>query len=58
MDLIKSIAEIVAAVIALASILIKIFPVLDKNNKLLPIIKWIANWLALNKNVTDADRPK
>lgn len=58
MDLIKNIAEIAAAVIALASIVIKIFPVLDKNNKLLPIIKWIANYLALNKTVTDADRPK
>ncbi len=58
MDLIKNIAEIVAAVIALASILIQVFPVLDKNNKLLPIIKFIAKYLALNRNVTDADRPK
>ena len=58
MDLLKNLAEIAAAVIALASILIKVFPVLDKNSKLLPIIKWIATWLALNKTVTDADRPK
>lgn len=38
-----------AYIIAGASILIKIIPTLSKNNKILPIIKFIGKYLALDK---------
>ena len=52
------IAQILAAIVGVASLIIKLIPALNKNNKLLPVIKFIAKYLALNKSVTDADRPK
>jgi hypothetical protein len=48
--------ELITSIIGTASILIKVFPVLDKNNKFLPIIKFIGKWIALNKTVTNKDR--
>lgn len=54
----KEIGEIVAAIIGVASLFIKLFPVLDKNNWFLPVVKFIGKYIALNKTVTEADRPK
>jgi|WetSurMetagenome_2_1015567.scaffolds.fasta_scaffold30411_2 hypothetical protein len=58
-ETIKNIGEIWAVVIAVSSILIKfIIPKLPAGSKWLGIVKFIGSWLALNNNVTDADRPK
>ena len=49
-DFLKNAGEIWAVVIAVASIIIKfIIPKLKEDNKFLPIVKWIANWIALNR---------
>lgn len=53
-----SIAEIIAAIIGVASLIVKITPTLKDDNFLLPIIKFIGKYIALNKTVSDADRPK
>lgn len=52
------IAEIIAAIIGVASLFIKLFPNLNKNNWFLPVVKFIGKYIALNKTVTDANRPK
>ena len=50
------IAQIWAALIAICSIIVKLLPVLPADSKLLPLVKLLGK-LALNKTVTDADRP-
>lgn len=52
------IAQGIAAVIGVASIIVKLTPNLRDDAILLPIVKFIGKWIALNKTVTDADRPK
>lgn len=52
-----NISEAIATIIGAASILIKLFPVLDKNNWFLPVVKFIGKYIALNKTVTESDRP-
>jgi len=54
----SKIAEIVAAIIAVASIIVKVTPTLKDDNILLPIVKFLGKYIALNKTVVDADRPK
>ena len=54
----KEIAEAIAAIIGFASIVVKLTPTLKDNNILLPIVKFIGKFIALNKMVNDADRPK
>lgn len=50
--------EAVAYVVLAASAVIKIFPTLDKNNRILPFIKWVGKYLALEKYApSDEDRP-
>jgi len=44
----KQIAEVIAAVIGLASIIVKLTPTLKDDNILLPIIKFISKFIALN----------
>ena len=57
--LIKNATGIWAVVIAVASIIIKfVIPKLPADSKWLPIVKFIAKYLALNNSVADADRPK
>lgn len=46
----KNIIEIYFAVVALASIIVKITPTLKDDTLLLTIIKWVAKYLALNVN--------
>ena len=53
-----NVAELIAAVVGVASIIIRIFPVLDKNHWFLPFIKFVGKYIALNKTVEDKDRPK
>ena len=48
--------QIVAYVIAIASIIVKFTPTLKDDNILLPIVKFVGKYLALNKNVNEADR--
>ena len=45
-------------VVLLVSLIIKFFPTLPADHWALGFIKFSARYLALNKNVTDADRPK
>jgi hypothetical protein len=54
----KTIAEAIAAIIGCASLLVKLTPTLKDDSFLLPIVKFIGKFIALNKTVTDADRPK
>ena len=54
----KEIAEGIAAIIGAASIIVKLTPTLKDDNILLPIIKFIGKFVALNKTVLDKDRPK
>jgi len=43
------IAEIVAAVIGVASLIVKVTPTLKDDNILLGIVKFIGKWIALDK---------
>lgn len=51
------IASWVTQIIGWASVVVAVIPTLSKDNWILPIIKAIAKYIALNKNVSDADRP-
>jgi len=53
-----NIAEAIAAIIGAASVLVKLTPTLKDDNFLLPIVKFVGKFVALNKTVNDADRPK
>lgn len=52
-----AIAQVISYIIAAATIIIKLTPTLADDNALLPIIKFIGKYLALNKSVSNADRP-
>lgn len=53
-----TIVELWLAFVGLCSVIIKLFPVLSENHFLLPIIKFIGKYGALNKSVTSEMRPK
>lgn len=53
-----AIAQAIAAIIGAASIIVKLTPTLKDDNFLLPIVKFIGKYIALNKTVTDESRPK
>jgi hypothetical protein len=53
-DIAKSIAEL----IGVASFIVKATPTLKDDALLLPVVKFIGKYIALNKTVTDTDRPK
>jgi hypothetical protein len=53
----EQIAAIYLMVVGAASWVVKLFPVLHAGSWLLPVIKFIGKFLAVNKTVTDADRP-
>ena len=58
--LIKNWAEItqaIAAIIGAASVIVKLTPTLKDDNILLPIVKFIGRFVALNKTVIDEERP-
>lgn len=52
------VANIIAYVIAIATIIVRFTPTLKDDNVLLGIVKFIGKYIALNKTVVDADRPK
>ena len=56
-EMIKDILEIIAAVVGVASLIVKITPTLKDDNWLLPIIKFIGKYIALDK-FGPSERPK
>ena len=50
------ITEVIAYVIAIASIIVKLTPTLKDDNILLGVVKFLGKYIALNKTVTEADR--
>ena len=46
------------ALVGFVSWLVKITPTLKDDNIVLPVIKFLGKYIAVNKNVNDADRPK
>ena len=50
------ISQAIAGVVTVASIIVKMTPTLKDDNFLLPIVKFIGKYIALNKNVSDSDR--
>ena len=52
----KDISEFIAAVIGVASIIVRLTPTLKDDNILLPIIKFIGKFIALN-TPTPTNRP-
>ena len=45
----KDILEAIAAIIGAASLIVKLTPTLKDDNILLPIVKFIGKWIALDK---------
>jgi hypothetical protein len=54
----SDIAQAIAAVIGAASIIVKLTPTLKDDNILLPIVKFLGKYIALNHTVRDEDRPQ
>ncbi len=51
--------DLAAYIVLAASIVIKLIPTLDKNNRFLPFVKWAGKYLALDKGkIPEEDRPK
>ena len=48
----QSLLQIVALVIAIASVIVKLTPTLKDDNILLPIVKFLGKYIALNVTVT------
>lgn len=48
----KNISEAIAAIIGAASIIVKLTPSLKDDNILLPIIKFVSKFIALNRDST------
>jgi uncharacterized membrane protein len=53
-----NIVSVITSVIGTASIIVKLTPTLKDDNILLGIIKFLGKYIALNKTVSEADRPK
>ena len=51
------ITQAIAAIIGAASVIVKLTPTLKDDNILLPIVKFIGRFVALNKTVIDEERP-
>jgi hypothetical protein len=54
----EQIASIYLMVVGAASWIVKLCPALKADSWLLPAIKFIGKFLAVNKTVSDSDRPK
>lgn len=52
------ISQAIASVIATASIIVRLTPTLKDDNFLLPVVKFIGKYIALNVNVSDENRPQ
>ena len=53
-----SLLEIVAMVIGVASVIVRLTPTLKDDAILLPIVKFLGKYIALNVNISKEDRPK
>jgi len=53
-----SIAQVIAMVIGIASIIVRLTPTLADDNILLPIVKFLGKYIALNVNISKEERPK
>jgi len=49
----EEISAIIAYVVAIASVIVKLTPTLSDDNFLLPIIKFISKYVALNRKTKD-----
>lgn len=53
----KDIAAIYASIVTIVSIIVKLIPTLPANSPYLPLVKWVAKFVALNEPTpTKADR--
>lgn len=52
----EQIILVITSVIGTASIIVKLTPTLKDDNILLPIVKFLGKYIALNKTVLDEDR--
>ena len=53
----QNIAKVISSIIGVASIIVKLTPTLKDDNILLPIVKFIGKFIALNKTVDENNRP-
>jgi hypothetical protein len=54
----KELTEAVGLIIAGASIIVKATPTLKDDNILLPVIKFLGKWIALNRTINDDELRK
>jgi hypothetical protein len=54
----KDLAQVIAMVIGIASVIVRLTPTLKDDNILLPIVKFLGKYIALNVNISKEDRPK
>ena len=52
-----SVLQVIAMVIGIASVIVKLTPTLADDNILLPIVKFLGKYIALNVNISKEDRP-
>ena len=52
-----SLLQIIAMVIGVASVIVKLTPTLKDDNILLPLVKFLGKYIALNVTVSKDDRP-
>ena len=45
----ETLLNLAAYLIAIGSIIVKLIPTLDKNNRWLPFVKWVGKYIALDK---------
>ena len=53
-----NILAVIVQIIGVASLIVKLTPTLKDDNVWLPIVKFLGKYIALNKTVTNEERPK
>ena len=53
----KDVLAVLVQIIGVTSLIVKLTPTLKDANILLPIVKFLGKYIALNKTVNDAERP-
>ena len=53
----KDVLAVLVQIIGVTSLIVKLTPTLKDDNILLPIVKFLGKYIALNKTVNDAERP-
>ena len=54
----KTVLEVIVQIIGITSIIVKLTPTLKDDNIWLPVVKFLGKYIALNKTVTNEERPK